>query len=175
MSLLRQKKEEEVEKLAEKFTKSKAAVFVSYKGLKVVEAEKLRRALRTEKGEYRVAKKTLLDVAVKKAGLPESGIANLDGQIGIAFDYEGETGALKVVDSTIKGGIKALSIVGGIVEGKVFDMAAMKQLAALPGKQELRAQVVGVIAAPLRGILSVLNGNTIGLINVLKNASEKKV
>ncbi len=174
MSLLRQKKEEEVEKLAEKFTKSKAVVFVSYKGLKVAEAEKLRRALKAERSEYRVAKKTLLDVAVKKAGLPESGITNLEGQIGIAFDYEGETGALKVVDSTIKGGVKVLNIVGGIVEGKVFDTAAMKQLAALPGKQELRAQVVGVLAAPLRGFLSVLNGNTVGLINVLKAQSEKK-
>ncbi len=174
MSLLRQKKEAEVEKLAERFTKSKAVVFVSYKGLKVVDAEKLRRALRAEKGEYKVAKKTLLDVAVKKAGLPVSGIADLEGQIGIAFDYEGETGALKIVDSTIKGGVKVLSIVGGIVEGKVFDMAAMKQLATLPGKKELRAQLVGVIAAPLRGFLSVLNGNTVGLINVLRNASEKK-
>ncbi len=174
MSKLREKKEAEVEKLAEKFTKSKAAVFVSYKGMKVVEAEKLRRALRAENGEYKVAKKTLLDVAVKKAGLPALGIANLDGQIGIAFDYEGETGALKIVDSAIKGGVKALSIVGGIVEGKVFDIFAMKQLAILPGKQELRAQLVGIISAPLRGFLSVLNGNTIGLVNVLKNASEKK-
>lgn len=174
MSLLREKKEAEVEKLAEKFSKSKAAVFVSYKGLKVAEAEKLRRALRAEKGEYKVAKKTLLDVAVKKAGLPVSEIANLEGQIGIAFDYEGETGALKIVDSMIKSGVKVLSIVGGIVEGKVFDATAMTHLAALPGKQELRAQIVGVIAAPLRGFLSALNGNMAGLINVLNNASEKK-
>lgn len=174
MSILRQKKETEVEKLTEKFTKSKATIFISYKGLKVVEAEKLRRALRAEKSEYKVAKKTLLDVAIKKAGLPDSEIVNLEGQIGIAFDYESETGALKIIDATIKSGIKAINIVGGIVEGKKFDAFAMKQLSALPSKNELRAQVVGVIAAPLKGFLSVLNGNTIGLINVLKNASEKK-
>ncbi len=149
-------------------------VFVNFHGLSTAAIFKLRNLMRATSATYKVAKKTLLDVAVKKAGLPALGIANLDGQIGIAFDYEGETGALKIVDSAIKGGVKALSIVGGIVEGKVFDIFAMKQLAILPGKQELRAQLVGIISAPLRGFLSVLNGNTIGLVNVLKNASEKK-
>ena len=64
-SLLRQEKEETVKQLKEKLAKIKAAVFISYKGLTVVDAEKLRRALRAEKSEYKVAKKTLLDVAVK--------------------------------------------------------------------------------------------------------------
>jgi large subunit ribosomal protein L10 len=173
-SLLRQKKEEEVEKLSEKFSKIKSAVFLSYKGLKVAEAQKLRRALRAEKSEYKVAKKTLLDIAVKKAGLPESGIVNLEGQAGIAFDYESETGALKIVDGMIKGGLAALKIAGGIIEGKIFGAIEMKQLAALPGRQELRGQVVGLVASPLQGFVRVLNGNMVGLINVLKAQSEKK-
>lgn len=174
MSLLRQKKEEEVKKLKEKFAKIKAAVFVSYKGLTVKDAEKLRRALRAEKSEYKVAKKTLLDVAVKEAGLPEVKIGEMEGQIGVAFDYENETGALKAVDQMIKGGVAALKIVGGIIEGKIFGAAEIKQLAALPGKKELRAQAVNVIASPLQGFVRVLNGNLAGLINVLRAQSEKK-
>lgn len=173
-SLLRQKKENEVKILKEKFAKIKAAVFISYKGLTVVEAEKLRRALRAEKAEYKVAKKTLLDVAVKEAGLPEAKISDMEGQIGVAFDYEGETGALKIVDQLIKGGIATLKIVGGIVEGKIFNAVDIKILAGLPGKKELRGQVVNVIASPLTGFVRVLNGNLVGLINVLKAQSEKK-
>lgn len=173
-SLLRQKKEDEVKKLKEKLAKIKAAVFVSYKGLTVVNAEKLRRALRAEKSEYKVAKKTLLDVAVKEAGLPEAKISEMEGQIGVALDYEGETGALKVVDQMIKSGVTALKIVGGIIEGKVFNAIDIKLLAGLPGKKELRGQVVNVIASPLTGFVRVLNGNIVGLINVLKAQSEKK-
>ncbi len=173
-SLLRQKKEDEVKKLKEKLAKIKAAVFISYKGLTVVDAEKLRRALRAEKAEYKVAKKTLLDVAIKEAGLPEAKISEMEGQIGIAFDYEGETGALKVVDRIIKGGVAVLKIVGGIIEGKVFNAIDIKILAGLPGKKELRGQVVNVIVSPLTGFVRALNGNLVGLINVLKAQSEKK-
>lgn len=173
-SLLRQKKEDEVKKLKEKLAKIKAAVFVSYKGLTVANAEKLRRALRAEKSEYKVAKKTLLDVAIKEAGLPETKISEMEGQIGVALDYDGETGALKVVDQMIKSGVTALKIVGGIIEGKVFNAIDIKLLAGLPGKKELRGQVVNVIASPLTGFVRVLNGNIVGLINVLKAKSELK-
>lgn len=174
MSLLRQKKEAEVKSLAEKLSKIKSAVFVSYKGLKVIDAQKLRRALRAEKSEYKVAKKTLLDVAVKKASLPAADIANMEGQIGIAFDYDSETGALKIIDNMIKGGLVALKIVGGFIEGKIFRADEMKQLATLPGRQELRGQIVGLVASPLQGFVRVLNGNMVGLINVLKARSESK-
>lgn len=173
-SLLRQEKEETVKQLKEKFVKIKAAVFISYKGLTVVDAEKLRRALRAEKAEYKVAKKTLLDVAVKEAGLPDAKIGEMEGQIGIALDYENETGALKVVDQMIKGGIATLKIVGGIIERKIFSATEIKALAGLPGKKELRGQLVNVIASPLTGFVRVLNGNLVGLINVLKAQSEKK-
>ncbi len=174
MSILRQKKEEEVKKLKEKFAKIKAAVFVSYKGLTVADAEKLRRAVRAEKSEYKVAKKTLLDIAVKEAGLPDAKVRDMGEQIAVAFDYENETGALKTIDQIIKSGVSALKIVGGIIEGKIFGAAEIKQLAGLPGKKELRGQAANVIASPLRGFVGVLNGNIVGLINVLKAQSEKK-
>lgn len=172
-SLLRKEKEETVKKLKEKLAKTKAAVFVSYKGLTVTDAEKLRRALRAEKAEYKVAKKTLLDVAVKEAGLPETRISEMEGQIGVALDYDGETGALKIVDQMIKSGVATLKIVGGIIEGKVFNAVDIKKLAGLPGKKELRGQAVNVIASPLTGFVRVLNGNLVGFINVLKAQSEK--
>lgn len=172
-SLLRQKKEEEVKKLKENFAKIKAAIFVSYKGLTVADAEKLRRSLRAEKAEYKVAKKTLLDVAIKEAGLPETKISEMEGQIGVAFDYDGETGALKAIDKIIKSGVKALKIAGGIIESKIFNATDIKVLAGLPGKKELRGQVVNVVASPLTGFVRTLNGNLVGLINVLKAQSEK--
>lgn len=172
MSLLRKEKEKEVEKLAEKFSKIKSAVFASYKGLKVSEAQKLRRLLRAEKSEYKVAKKTLFDIAIKKAGFKDADIANLEGQISVAFDYDSETNALKIIDQFIKSGVKALKIVGGIIEGKVFSATEIVQLASLPTKVELRAQTVSLVASPLTGLLNALNGNMIGLINVLKAKSK---
>jgi large subunit ribosomal protein L10 len=62
----------------------------------------------------------------------------------------------------------ALEIVGGLTrEGKVLTADEVKALASLPSKDVLRGQVVGTIAAPLSGFVSVLNGNLRGLVNVL--------
>ena len=46
-------------------------------------------------------------------------------------------------------------------------------LAKLPSKPELLGQLVGSIKAPLTGLVNVLQGNLIGLVQVLRAVSQK--
>jgi len=60
-----------------------------------------------------------------------------------------------------------LKIFGGVLEGKFVDVAVVKSLANLPGKQELLARLVGSINAPVSGFVRVITANIKGLIYIL--------
>ncbi len=60
------------------------------------------------------------------------------------------------------------------VGGQVMTATDLAAIAALPGKAELRGMLVGVLAAPLRGLVTVLHQLPAGLVRVLKAIEEKK-
>jgi len=65
----KQQKEEILNQLTDRLNKMKSAVFVDYSGLNVKSVEQLRSSLREEDVSYQVAKKTLIKLALEKAGL----------------------------------------------------------------------------------------------------------
>ena len=67
-----------------------------------------------------------------------------------------------------------LKLVGGVLGQDYLDVVAVKALAVLPGKDELRGRLVGVIASPLRGLASVLSGNLRNLVYALNAIAGKK-
>ena len=66
-----------------------------------------------------------------------------------------------------------MKILGGYLEKKVQSAADMIAIAQLPSKQELLAKVVGSVAAPMSGLVRVLNGNIKGLVIALNAMSQK--
>ena len=68
-----------------------------------------------------------------------------------------------------------MEIVGGIDEaGAVMSKEAVIALAKLPSREQLLAQVVGTVAAPLSGMVRVMNGNLSGLVYALSAIKDKK-
>ena len=55
-----------------------------------------------------------------------------------------------------------------------MDPAKLKVISTLPGKDELRAQLLGTLQAPMRGLVTALSGNITNLLNVLKRVEENK-
>ncbi|MBM4153962.1 MAG: 50S ribosomal protein L10 [Lentisphaerae bacterium] len=62
----------------------------------------------------------------------------------------------------------------GAFEGRALSAADVQTLAALPSKQVLRAMAVGTIAAPMGGLVGVLQQKLASVVYVLKAAQEKK-
>ena len=171
MAKTRLQKEQTLAELQGYFGSMKSAVFVNYQGLKVKEADELRRSADKEKVSYTVAKKTLLTKALKATGVEFDAVA-LKGMIGVAT-AEDEVAAAKLLAEFGKAH-PSMKILGGVVNGTVIDAAAVQALASLPTREQLLGQLVGVINGPVSGFVNVLAGNLRGLVNVLNAVKDAK-
>ena len=62
----------------------------------------------------------------------------------------------------------------GILDGKVVDGATLENLAGLPSRDQLIAQVVGTIAMPLRNLVGTLNAVPRNMVNVIEAIRKQK-
>lgn len=168
----KQQKEVIVKALAEKLKNSKAVVFSDYKGLKVKDMTVLRRDLRAEGVDLQVLKKTLINIALKDAGI-EMDAKALEGQVAVAISSRDEVAAAKIIAKLAKAN-ENLKIVGGILGTKELSVAEVDALAKLPSKEELLSKLVWTLNAPASGFVNVLAGNMRGLVTALQAISEVK-
>ncbi|HCX27520.1 MAG TPA: 50S ribosomal protein L10 [Candidatus Portnoybacteria bacterium] len=162
----KKQKEDLVKKLSEQLVKMKAAVFADYTGMSVAKLTELRRKLRVKDVELKVAKKTLIDIALKGAGIEAVDTKKMVGQVAVIMGYSDEVAPAKTIYEFDKKG-ERIKILGGILEKNFIDAQGVLSLAKLPSRQELLAKAVGSIAAPLTGMVNVLQGNLRGLVQVL--------
>jgi len=168
----KQQKEVIIRELAEKLKNSKAVVFSDYKGLKVKDMTVLRRDLRAEGVDLKVLKKTLINIALKDAGI-EMDAKALEGQVAVAISSRDEVAAAKIIAKLAKVN-ENLKIVGGILGTKELSVAEVDALAKLPSKEELLAKLVGTLNAPVSGFVNVLAGNMRGFVTALQAIADKK-
>lgn len=170
--LTKLQKKEIIKELAEDIKNSKSVVFVDFKGMKVNDTRELKRELRAAKVGFKVSRKTLIDLAIKDAGI-EMEAKKIEGQIALAVSAEDEVAPAKIIDKFSKKN-ENLKIAGGILGTKVMSLEEVKALAKLPSKEELLAQLVGTLNAPISGFVNVLAGNLRGLVQVLKAIGDSK-
>ncbi len=161
----RAQKEETVAKITEKLSRAKAIVFTDYKGLSMKQLSDLRDKLREQNAEFTITKNTLLTRALPKTKL-EGPASRLGGPTATLFAYDDEISPIKILVKALKdaglGKVKT-----GFWGDMTLDEAKILQLATLPTKDELKAKIVGVLAAPLQGMVSVLQGNLRNLVYAL--------
>ncbi|TXH08249.1 MAG: 50S ribosomal protein L10 [Candidatus Moraniibacteriota bacterium] len=162
-----------VAEVAAKAKESKALVFANFKGVSVKDITALRRSLRETGSSWQVLKKTLLSRALGEVGVKVDA-RGLDGQIGVAFSSD-EVAAAKTIADFLKANKEStLSIVGGSLGSEALSVEAVKALAKLPSRDELRAQLVGTLQAPVSGFVRTLSGNLAGLVRVLGAVRDSK-
>jgi len=150
----RQEKERTVAELQERFTRATSAVLTEYGGLTVAELNALRRELREVAGEYRVAKNTLVELAIE--GSPYLSFKDLlSGQNGLIFGYGDAIGLAKAVTRYAREHEK-FTIKGGITDGQFLVAARVEALAELPSREALRAQFLGLLSRPAAQFVSLL-------------------
>lgn len=175
MALSKEQKEAVIAKVTEELQSTKITVFAKYTGVGVADLQELRRQARENGTNVQVAKNRLVVQAMKGTdAYKESDTSVLNGQLLFAFNSEDEVAPAQSLSEFAKKHPQ-LEFVGAYSEnGELMDAAAVKHLATLPSKDQLRGQLVGTIAAPLSGFVSVLSGNMRGLVNVI-NARKEQV
>lgn len=150
-----EEKAQVVAEIKEKLQSSSGVVLADYRGLTVSQATKLRAQLREAGVEYRVLKNSMVRRAAQEVGI-EGLDSYLKGPTAIAFSVDPVAPA-KVLANFVKTS-KNFAIKGGVIEGKVVDMAGIRILADLPSREVLLAQVLRGMQAPLTGMANVLQG-----------------
>lgn len=173
MAVTKVQKQEILKELVDSFKKSKSAVFGQYQGTNVKNIRALRKKLRENNAEFKVARKTLIALAAKEAGFPEVPESLLDGQIGIAFSNGDAIIGAKTLHDFGKD-VESIKIIGAFFEGKYLDAASAKIIASLPGREQLLAQLVGMLKGPISGFHGTLHGILSGFVRAIDAVRQKK-
>ncbi len=172
MPKTRIQKEETVVELKDKVAKAKLIAFTDYRGLTMSTLTDLRTKLREQNAEFSVTKNNLLKLALTSNQQPVTS-NQLEGPVATLFAYEDEISPLKVLVKALKeAGIGKIK--GGYMGDLELNESKIIQLSTLPSKDELRGKTVGVLVAPLQGILSVLQGNLRNLVYALSEIQKSK-
>lgn len=172
MQITKEMKAQRLAEVSDLIAKQQVIVFTNYQGLKAKEVDVVRVGVEESGATFLVTKNTLLRIALKNAGLDIESAA-FDQPLACVFGLTDQVATAKSIVKVAKE-LEALEILGGIVDGQLVDEAAIRNLATLPGREELLAKLVGTIAAPLSGLVSVLSGNMRGLVSVLHQYEQKK-
>ena len=170
--ITKEKKSLQITELTEKFSKSKAVVFTEYKGLTVAEIAGLRKLLKEAGAEYKVAKNTLINIAVK--GTPvEAAKDFFSGPTAVAFGYDDPVAAAKKVLEYSEKNDK-LKIKSGIIEGKLVSLDELKSISKLPPKNVLLGMMAGAFQAPAAKLAGALYATVAQFAYVLEAVKNKK-
>lgn len=168
-----ERKKSQVADLTEKVQGSVAGILVDYKGITVAQDTKMRKELREANVEYSVIKNSLMSRAFDNVGYGELEDV-LVGTTALAISEEDVIAPAKILAKYAKEFKGTVIIKGGYLDGKVVGLDDIDELANLPSEQELMAKVVGSLAAPISGLVHVLNGNIRGLVQVLGQIVEQQ-
>jgi large subunit ribosomal protein L10 len=152
------KKEEKsatVAELAENFGRASIALISEYKGLNAGESDDMRRRIRAVSGEFRVAKNTLLRLAIKDTSFAALD-SQLGGSVGLILSYADPVELAKTVSSLKDLGEK-FKVRGGVLDGKPLSPEEINELASLPPREVIMSQLLGLLQAPATQLVRLLN------------------
>ncbi len=161
-------KEKVIAELTDRLTSADALIVADYRGLTNSQLASLRVELLNHGAKLSVVKNTLTRRAAEAAGA-DALLALLEGPTAIAFvEADGNPVAVAKALTDAAKETKILTLRGGVLSGNPISGAEIESLAKLPPVDVLKAQLVGVIVAPLSQLAAVLNAplqNLVGLID----------
>jgi large subunit ribosomal protein L10 len=161
-----------VAQLAESLNRASIAVVSEYKGIKAGESDDMRRRLRAAQGEFRVAKNTLVRLAIKDTKF-EALEPVLGGAVGLLLSYADPVELAKTIISLRELG-ERFKVRGGVLEDKPLTAAEISALAALPPREVIVAQLLGLLQAPATRLARLLNEPGSALARLLAASAKKQ-
>jgi len=163
----REKKAQIIDGLQEVFSKCNIGVLTDYRGLSTAEINDLRRKLRESGIDYKVVKNTLAQFAAKRVGMNELA-GSFEGPVAIAFGYGEITEPARVLADYIRTLKSTLSIKGGFLGDRLLTSVDVETLATLPAREVLISQVMGGIQSPIVALVGLLVAPIRGVMGVLQ-------
>ena len=163
----------EVDELARLISKSTVIIATSHSKLNTPTVDKLRRRLRDTGNQYRVVKNTLVRIAADQAGKPEVKEI-VSGPCAFVLGGGDPVETARVFTEHIRNYRLEVEILGATLNGRVLPGNRISELAALPSRNVLIAQLLGQLSSPAVRLVTVLQGPSRGLANVIQRHVEKQ-
>ena len=167
----REQKTAVVKELAEELKGAQAIFAVDYRGISVPQAAELRQGLREADTRFRIVKNRLTLRAADAAGT-ESLKDHLTGPTALAL-VKGDAALAAKTLSRLGSQWEVLDYKGGLMDGEELDPDTFKAIARLPGREALNAQLAGVVASPVTGLVRGLGSMIQGLAIQLGQIAEQ--
>jgi large subunit ribosomal protein L10 len=169
--LNRDQKAAVIDEVAAQITESEAVFAVDYRGISVPQAAQLRVTLREADASFRIVKNTLSERAADKAGA--EGLKELlDGPTAMTF-VRGDAAAAAKALRDFHRATQLLVFKGGWMNGAPLTGDEIQAIAQLPSRDVLYGRLVGMVASPLTGLVTSLNGLISGLARQLSQIAEQ--
>lgn len=146
-------------------------IFSDFRGLNVEQISELRSKLREINAYYKVIKNSYLRRATKEMEMPDLSEIFI-GPTAVTLVNNDPGSAAKVLFNFTKD--TTLKIKGALVEGQVFSESDVQALSKLPTRDQLYAQLMGTINAPLTNLMYALNGVILKFIRTLQAVADNK-
>lgn len=186
MGLTREEKSAQAKAVRQSFDTATATVLVDFRGVTVELITDLRARFRDAGVEYKVVKNNVVQKALEGSELADNEelAANLIGPTAIAWSFEDPSAAAKVIKTfrkehsdvlQPKNQPEKLLVKCGLIDGEVLDAKRVeKELASLPGKDEMRASLLAQLMAPMQNLVGQLNAPAQNLALVLDAKRRKE-
>ena len=143
-----------VEEIKTNIQNAKSIVLIDYRGISVAEDTALRKEFRNNNIVYKVYKNRLFKKACEELGI--NGFDSyLEGTTAFAFGMEEETVAPRIAKKQIKA-LNKMEIKAGYCDGEVIDAKKVDVLASIPSKEQLIANLLSMLNAPVSALARTL-------------------
>lgn len=143
-----------LEEISAQVEGAQCVLLVNYSGLTVAQDTQLRKELREAGVHYKVYKNTMMKRAFAGTAL-ESLTKDLDGTNAIAISKDDATAPARIICNFAKDA-KALELKAGVVEGTLYDVNALNELAKIPSRDVLISKLLGSLQSPITNFARVI-------------------
>lgn len=169
----REKKLDIVNSFEKNFASNDAAFIINFQGMNVAQMEELRRTIRHDGGSVQVAKARLTKRAYQKLNNDNEALGFFKNQVGFVFAPSDSSKFAKTLYAFSQKH-QALKVVGCMIGSDTYNYASFVKIAQLPSRQIILGQLCGILKAPIRNFVGVLNMIPLRLLLVLQQVANNK-
>ena len=162
MPLTKEEKKQVLDELRDKIDKQKSIAFCDFTGLKVKDLSNLRKLMKKQNCELKVAKKTLINLSLKEKNISVD-LEQLKGEVALGFGYDDEISPFRVLYNFAKNN-ENLKILGGFFSGEFYGKEKAIELAQMPSREDLVARIFNI----LQRSTSIININYLGIWQLIQ-------